>query len=88
LLHFCYRDTAIGRDALYKELGKANRLNRPYHKADKGIFKILEKLRPAAHRHAERLLKFNPSPLANPSTNVHRLVERLVALQQAAAENS
>lgn len=86
LLHFCYRDTAIGRADLRRELGKPERLNRKYDKADQEIFALLEKLRPTAHRNAERLLKFNPSPLSNPSTNIHRLVERLVALQQAASE--
>jgi hypothetical protein len=88
LLHFCYRDTGIGRDDIFAEISKTNRLNRSYKKADKEIFAILEKLRPIAHRHAERLLKSNPLPLDNPSTNIHRLVEKLVALQQAAAENS
>jgi hypothetical protein len=86
LLHFCLRHTFIGRDDLRKELGKPGRLNRPYKKADKEVFALLEKFRPKAHQHAEILAKTNPSQFQNPSTNVHRLVADLVALQVAARE--
>jgi len=85
LLHFCYRDTGIGRAELRKELSKPDRLNRKYDKADQAIFDFLKDKRPAAFRHAERLLKFNSSPLQNPSTNIHLLVRRLIELQEAAA---
>jgi hypothetical protein len=86
LLHFCYRDTAIGRADLRKELSKPERLNRKYDKADKQVFELLAAKRADAHRNAERLLKFNPSPHKNPSTNVQRLVDHLVVLQAAARE--
>jgi hypothetical protein len=85
LLHFCYRDTAIGRADLRRELSKPDRLNRKYDKADKDFFDLLKDKRPAAFRNAARLLKFNPSHWTNPSTNIHRLVERLMAIQEAAA---
>ena len=86
LLHFCYRDTGIKRDDLYKELSKPDRLNRKYDKADKNVFELLKDKRASAHRNAARLLEFNPSPLTNPSTNVHLLVAALERLQKAATE--
>ncbi len=86
LLHFCYRHTAIGRADLRKELSKPDRLNRQYDKADKSIFDLLEKHRSTAHRNAITLEKNNPTRDLNPSTNVHRLVEKLVELQTAAKE--
>ena len=70
---------------LRRELSKPDRLNRKYDKADKDFFDLLKDKRPAAFRNAARLLKFNPSPWTNPSTNIHRLVERLMAIQEAAA---
>ena len=86
LLHFCYRDTGIGRADLYKELSKQDRLSRKYDKADKAVFELLKDKRHTAHRNAARLLEFNPSSLTNPSTNVHLLVAALEALQRAASE--
>jgi hypothetical protein len=88
LLHFCYRDTGIGRGDLYKELSKSDRLNRKYDKADKTVFELLKGRRSTAHRNASRLLEFNSSPLTNPSTNVHNLVATLERLQKAATDAS
>ena len=84
LLHFCYRDTPIGRAELRREISKPDRLNRKYEKSDDAIFALLKEKLPDAQRNATRLLRFNPSPMANPSTNIHQLVERLLALQAAA----
>ncbi len=86
LLHFCLRDTPIGRADLRKELSKPGRLNRPYKKADKEIFALLKPLRPTACRNAINLQKTNPSHRQNPSTNVHYLVDRLADIQAAASE--
>jgi len=88
LLHFCYRDTAIRRADLYKELSKPDRLHRKYDKSDKTVFELLKDKRPAAHHNAAWLLEFNPSPLTNPSTNVHDLVAALEKLQKAASDAS
>ncbi len=87
LLHFCYRDTAIGRAELRKEISKPDRLNRKYEKCDKEVFALLQTLTGTAIRNAEKLAKFNRLPAANPSTNIHRLVSELLKLQAAANES-
>ena len=38
LLHFEFRNTAIDRANLYRELGEPHRLNRQYDKADTSVF--------------------------------------------------
>ena len=48
--------------------------------------RTLKDRRAAAHRNAARLLELNPSPLTNPSTNVHLLVAALERLQKAASD--
>lgn len=83
LLHFCYRDTGVGREEIWDLI--SNYLKKKYSKTSDEIFDLLKDKRLTAHRNAERLLKANTSPLINPSTNIHLLVERLVALQEAAA---
>lgn len=82
LLHFCYRDTAIGRADLRRELGRPERLDRAYDKADPGIFLLLKDRLPMAIQHAERLSRSNSSAHDNPSTNIHVLVRKLIQLQQ------
>lgn len=86
LLHFCYRDTGIGRLDLRRELARPNRLNRRYDKADKEVFARLQGRVEVAVRNARRLLQSNPSPDTNPSTNVHELVEQLLKLKDAISE--
>lgn len=88
LLHFAYRDTAISRQELYKELSRKTRLNRRYDKAKAPLFPELEKLIPTAIKHAESLLEHfgrahNPER-DNPSTNLHILVKKLLELKGAA----
>jgi hypothetical protein len=89
LLHFCYRNTAIDRHELKREISKPDRLNRKYEKCDGGVFALLNKpeLRAAALRNARNLERVNPSPLSNPSLNIHRLIQTLLDLQSAAAES-
>jgi hypothetical protein len=83
LMHFCYRDTSIGRGALRKELEKPAYLNRPYDKADSEVFELLRDRRDAAIKNARRLSQSNRSNEVNPSTNLHELVETLLRLQSA-----
>jgi hypothetical protein len=85
LLHFCYRDTGIGRAELRTRLSERDCLNCAYDKADKTIFQLLSSRQKDAIRNAERLAKFNSSPHDNPSTNVHVLVRQLLDLKNAAA---
>lgn len=85
-LHFCYRDTRIGRMDLRRELVRRDRLNRPYDKADKAVFALLQGRVEVAIRNARRLLQSNHSPDTNPSTNVHELVEQLLKLKDAISE--
>lgn len=86
LLHFCYRDTGIRRDKLFKEISTPERLNRKYEKCDKEMFTLLRAHTETAIRNAEKLAKFNRLPAENPSTNIHRLVSELLKLQVAANE--
>jgi len=88
LLHFCYRNTAVSRQELCKELSKKNRLNRRYDKADVSLFSELEASLYVAIKNAERLLEHfgkehNPER-DNPSTNVHILVKKLLEIKSAA----
>lgn len=87
LLHFCYRDTAIGRAEINREISKPDRLNRKYEKFDKAMFESLKDRTQTAIRNAERLSTFNRSQFDNPSTNVHTLVRELAQLQAAAKES-
>jgi hypothetical protein len=89
LLHYCFRNTSIDRDELKREIIKPDRLNiRRYEKCDDNIFALLNKpeLRAAAFRNARNLERMNPNPLSNPSLNVHHLVQKLIDLQNAAAD--
>lgn len=88
LLHFVYRDTAIGRAALATELGKPDRLGKPYRKGDASIFPILAPLRETAIRNSQKLLDLGAHRdhphMHNPSTNLHELIKMLIALHAAA----
>lgn len=88
LLHFCYRDTPIGRHELVSELSKEGRLGKKYDKADTSIFERLRPLTPTAIKHASRLERYYGADLNperdNPSTNAHKLVQSLLALKEAA----
>ncbi len=88
LLHYCYRNTAIDRHQLKREISKPDRLNRRYEKGDDNIFALLNDpvLLAAALRNARKLEQMNPSPLSNPSLNIHHLVQKPMELQRAAAE--
>ena len=90
LLHFCYRDTAIGRHELVTELGRPDRLGKKYDKADTGLYSALEAQMPTALRNATRLLASYGSELkpatANPATMVHILVRQLLEIRGAVSE--
>ena len=81
LLHFNYHDTGMCRSAYGGLLSKY--LKCKYDKADDQIHAKLERHQPLAMKHARRLEKHwfemggcNPES-ANPSTNIHKLVEFL-----------
>lgn len=77
LLHFDYRDTAIGRKELIKELNK--HLDAKYAKSSQDIYKQLEAKQSNGLRNAKKLMA-SKHPLQrreNPSTRVYELVERL-----------
>jgi hypothetical protein len=81
LLHFNYHDTAINRGDYGGLL--TTRLKCKYDKADDQIYAKLELHQPMAMKYARRLEKYwfetggcNPQ-CANPSTNIHKLVEFL-----------
>jgi RloB-like protein len=87
LLHFHYRDTAIGRHQLCKELSHRSCLGKTYDKTDTTVF---HSLRPSLHKAIERAEKLylshgsniNPEK-ANPATLVHLLVKELLKLKEA-----
>lgn len=89
LLHFAYRDTGIGRDALYSELGKTSRLGKAYKKGDSSIYDSLLERLPAAIRNSNKLLfeakKERPNGHwnINPTTNVHKLIDVMLKLNAA-----
>ena len=93
LLHFEYRNSAIMRDEIIREvisylknidknifrfLSEDNFKQETYNKQ---IFKVLENLQPIATKNAKRLLEsyncHNPEK-DNPSTNIYKLVEMLL----------
>jgi len=87
LLHFAYRDTAVGRDEIYRLLEEEGRLGRSYEKGDATIYEALLTRQENALRNSKRLLfeARQAGPNApwrqNPSTNVHEIVEQLNALR-------
>jgi len=80
LLHYCYLDSAIGR-ADYAAKLKQHGLE--YDKADKKIYEKIKDRQQEAMKNAARLEKHwndlgkRPAECGNPSTGVHKLVERL-----------
>jgi len=86
LLHFEFRVSGIGRNELYAELSKPNRLGKKYDKSDKTVFDLLKDKLPTAIKHARKLLNDYGAALNeerdNPSTNVHELVAVLQELGQ------
>lgn len=89
LLHFCYLDTGISR-ADYKK--KLSACGLEYDKADKEIYKMVLTHQETAMRNARRLERhWNESgkrfpERENPSTSVHKLVERLNELAEVRRE--
>lgn len=89
LLHFHYRDTAIGRDEMWPVISKL--LEEQYDKADDRLHaKLAEKLATAL-KHARKLAyenEINGTPTRNPSTHVHELVAALINLDPSKQENA
>ncbi len=85
LLHFHYTDAALSRATYEARLTEA--LGRPYRKNDRGMYATLRTRQADAIRNAERLLASygadHDPERDNPSTTVHRLVQRLTALAKA-----
>lgn len=78
LLHFHYRDTAVGRHELWPLISK--QLGRKYDKADETLYSTMEKRLDTALKNAKKLAfenETNGVTRRNPSTHIHRLVETL-----------
>lgn len=78
LLHFHYRDTAIGRHELWPVISKL--LGTKYDKADETLYSTLEERLDTALKNAKKLAFENESnglQRRNPSTHIHMLVEAL-----------
>lgn len=97
LLHFTYRNTPIMRDEIIKEVIKYLKRENKHifrdlsednfktEKYQKLIFQILEELQSKAIENAKRLLEnynylYNPEK-ENPSTNIHKLIEIFLELE-------
>lgn len=81
LLHYHYRDTAIGRHEMWPVISKL--IEEQYDKADDQLFDKLEGRLETAIRNAKRLYYENSmagTPTRNPSTRVHELVDALIKL--------
>lgn len=78
LLHFHYRDTAIGRNDLWPEI--SDLLKEKYDKADDTLHSKLDEKLETALKNAKKLAFQNRvigDSRRNPSTRVHELVEAL-----------
>lgn len=87
LLHFGLRETAIGRDDIYRELGRSDRLGGAYAKNDASIYTLLADKLEAAMGHASTVYARNAvagTRRENPSTKVHQLIARLQSLSPEA----
>lgn len=76
LLHFCLRNTGIGRADIWKEISKL--LKQKYDKASDEVFEKLKPMLEDAVRNAGRLAFENAQlgePRRNPSTYVHELIK-------------
>jgi hypothetical protein len=81
LLHFHYRDTAIGRHDLWPVISEL--LEEKYDKADESLHATMKGKLDTALRNAKKLAFENGSvgqPRRNPSTLVHELVNALIKL--------
>jgi len=78
LLHFVYRDTAMGREEIFQKVGEY--LGSDYEKSDTSIYdQLIDKIE-IALRNAKKLEAENglgPDARRNPSTKVHHLIEAL-----------
>ena len=78
LLHFCLRNTGIGRNEIWREISRY--LPQPYDKASDEVFDQLQSKIEDAMRYATRLAFENAAmgqPRRNPSTYVHKLIKAL-----------
>lgn len=88
LLHFAYRDTAIGRNDLVRSLRSCSRLGHVYKKNDTQIYHELEDKLQTALQNADKLLftakQDSPKNFwdKNPSTNVQEVVRQLISLRE------
>lgn len=81
LLHFNYRDTAIGRNEMWGMISKL--LGKTYDKADDSLHATMKGRLGDALRNAQKLAfqnAINEQPRRNPSTLVHELVAALIKL--------
>lgn len=81
LLHFHYRDTAIGRHEMWPVI--SDLLKSPYAKGDDTLHAVLAGKVETALKHGRKLAYENElagTPTRNPSTCVHELVEALIKL--------
>jgi hypothetical protein len=85
LMHFEYCDAA--RSRVHYEKPLSGYLGRPYKKKATDIYDLLLEHQPTAIRNAERLVRHHRDlgailEQSNPSTSVHRLVQRLIELSR------
>lgn len=81
LLHFHYRDTAIGRNDLWPLISKL--MGEKYDKSDESLYDSLAGKLDTALMHAKKLAHENQlsgTPRRNPSTLIHELVNALIKL--------
>jgi hypothetical protein len=84
LLHFCLRNTAIGRNEMWKEISKY--MGERYDKASDEVFAQLKPKLEDAVRNATRLAFENArmgEPRRNPSTYAHELIKALLRFDPA-----
>jgi len=89
LLHFHYRDTAIGRHEMWPVISRL--LKERYDKADDQLYAKMAKQQETALKHARKLAyenALNGTPTRNPSTHVHELVAALIKLDPSKQDNS
>jgi hypothetical protein len=88
LLHFHYRDTAIGRHEMWPVISRL--LEERYEKADNQLYTKMEGKLETALKHARKLAYENElsgTPTRNPSTHVHELVAALLKLDPSKQDN-
>lgn len=88
LLHFHYRDTAIGRHDLWPEI--SGLIGCKYDKADDTLHQALAEKIVTALEHASKLAFENEragTQTRNPSTRVHELVKALLKLDPSKQQN-